>query len=317
MILSASLVVGLATVAIDRAAANEFKIANVDLVELAFPAADPASDAALTAPASAAADLSRRLGSPALYGEIGWTVVGSRLVSLNSEVTDRPIVITEVVVSNASQSVGARIRAADVGLVLEDASLEPVDRFEFIDDRRVFSLGPRESLLVILVFKPDLEEDPDLASLTLSVAEPGRVPLLLPIVGDAPEQNFPLAGSIDGGAPPAISVAQGSGFETTVTPARVSVDVNAGQYRAPVGKQIVSIEAFVDEVQGADQRPYLDASYWRLIVGDEEIAPLRVMSSSGDRVTLSFVASTGPARTTLVGAADTFSPTEFDVSLAE
>ena len=206
MILSASLVVGLATVAIDRAAANEFKIANVDLVELALPAADPASDAALTAPASAAADLNRRLGSPALYGEIGWTVVGSRLVSRNSEVTDRPIVITEVVVSNASQSVGARIRAADVGLVLEDASLEPVDRFEFIDDRRVFSLSPRESLLVILVFKPDLEEDPDLASLTLSVAEPGRVPLLLPIVGDAPEQNFPLAGSIDDGAPPALSL---------------------------------------------------------------------------------------------------------------
>lgn len=313
-VLSACLVVALATVAIERAAANEFKIANVDLVELAGPAGGPTGTTESPTPsASAAADLSRRLGSPVRYGATGWTVVNSRLISANSDLTDRPIVVTEVVVTNTHLTAATRVRAADVRLIFPDGSQQPVDRFEFIDDQRVFSLDPGESLLVILVFKPSIKTDPDLTQLTLSIGEEGRIPIQLPIVGEPEPVNFPRSGLING---PALSIPAPPGqvSATTIVPESVAAGLNADHYRASVGQQVILVEASVQSDDVASKQLYLDPSFWSMVVGGKSVAPLQVATPAIDRVALTFAVDVGPAEMALVGGANTGVPVEYGIS---
>lgn len=307
---------GLASVAIDHAAANQFKIANVNLADLAGPAAAPPdTDRRSASPIDPAA-----LRSPAVqYGAIEWALISSRLIPGVDSPTGKPIVVAEMAVTNTSQDAATRVRSSDVTLVWPDGLGQEVDRFEFIDERKVFSLEPEESILVTLVFKPNVMADPDLVELTLEVGEPGRIPALLPLVGPAAPTDFPIVDVIDS-PPGALPAPAAAGDRPAIGLRRLVIDLNAGHYRAAVGQRILTIEASVGE-RPADgshgSNPAHDRSYWQLSAGGRAIGPLRVEPLDDQGVALFFVLENGADDLVLSGDANGHDPVRVAVTLPE
>ncbi len=319
-ILSFCLVVGLSVVAIDRVAANDFRIANVDLIELTGPATslsgEAESDLAPTQPLPA-------VDGPAVrYAGTSWLVTSSRLIPRAEQETGRPIVVAEVLVRNISGRVTTRTRAADVTLLWPDGYREPADRFEFTDNARLLVLEPGAAEVVTLVFKPSIGQDPDLSDLVIEVGESGRVPAVIPLVGSAPEPNYPLIGSI---GPPAGSADRPSGA-LPVTFDRVVVDVDAGPYRAATGQHLVVVDVTVD-VEGAAELDLWDrvtdrsdSGYWSLDVDGQSIEPDRIETDPAQRrsprsATLIFVVDDSVTEAVLVANADGDEPIRFDLGL--
>ena len=318
MLLSACLMVGLATIAIDHAAANEFKIANVDLVDLAGPTVVPNSgedESGPTVPIDL--NLDSRLDAPVIYAATGWSVLGSRLIERADDITSRPIVVAEVLVTNTGTDVTARVRSSDVRLVWPDGHRETVDRFEFIDDDQIFSLEPGEALFVTLVFKPNLLENPDLAELALEIGERGRIPATLPLVGPAPDADYPRFGSFDG---PAMVVPATTTIPDPIvlTPVLAAIDLNAGHYRAAVGQRVALIEVSVDGGAGVNwSGPHTEPAFWQLAIGEQTIAPLRVTTPADDTLNVLFVIDAGATEMVLTGGATTADPVSYVIPVPE
>ncbi len=313
MVLTAVLMVGLATVAIDHAAANQFKIANVDLARLAGPAAVPAEG---DGPVPFDLRLIEASGPAVTYGATEWTVTSSRLIASAENASNRPIVVAEVVVGNTSETAATRVRSSDVALVGPEGERVEVDRFEFIDDRRVFSLDPGESLVVTLVFKPNTKTEPDLTELTLTIGEPGRVPAELPLHGSvvAPYPISPVTLSV--ADQPIAVIAGGPGVRpggpneaggVRIVAERLTLGLDAGHYRAALGQRVLSIDASVEGMVESFDRTdatstYLDPSYWKLNADGRPVEPLRVTPTVGG-FTLIFAIADGSTSVVLQSGA--------------
>lgn len=327
---TACLLVALMLVAIERVAANDFRIASVDLVDLATTAGPGADDTIGLDKVTDETDLADsyvgQSGPPVPYGGTAWSVVGSRLIPRTEEVGSRPIVVVDAVVSNTTAAT-IRTKTSDVAMLWPDGRRDQVDRFEFVDDSAVVTLEPGESSLVTLVFKPLVVVDPILEELQLEVGEPGRVPARLPLLGPAPVQRYPAPAAIDG---PAAVMADpiDMGRQLAINPVTASVALDAGPYRVAIGSRLAIVEVAVERgavligpVADTESAAPLDADtsilqpeFWQLRNTDHELHPMRVIDN-GESVSLVFVVDERADNMVLVVAANGSQARTFAVEL--
>jgi hypothetical protein len=300
-VLTTCLVVGFATVGASSASGDPF-----ELVDVTIGSSPPPAGAAVTeANLPAAADLYPSV----IYGGLTWAVLESRLVPRAVTVSNKPIVIVEAVVANTTSDTTLRVRDSDVAIVWPDGRRDEVTRFEQLPGLTSFSLAPGETQDLTLVFKPQINLDPELASLVLEIAEPGRISAFLPLVGLAELSPSPVVVSLDQPST-VIGDKPDGGAQFIVAPQRATLDVNAGPYRAAVGERLVVVETSVLRAAAVPDAAYLDPGFWQLQDGLEVLHPVRVArsdtpSANEDLITVLFVASEELSETTLTVAAGT------------
>lgn len=316
-ILSFCLVVGLLSAAIERVAANDFRIANVDLIDLAGPATTSPGDGVDRELAGVAAEQIPVVDWPSVrYAGTSWSITGARLIPRAEQETGRPIVVVEVVVRNVTGDTATRSRIADISLVWPNGDREPADRFEFADDPDVLTLAPGAVEVVTLVFKPSVEQDPELGSLVVEVGETGRVPARIPLIGPVPDPVYPAVGTIDG-----------PDDDPSIRIDRVIVDVDAGPYRAALGRRLVIIDVEVAADVGLNLLERIadrdEGGHWAIEVDGESSGPERIEVDPVDpddpetsrSVTIIFVVDDGATEAVLVSGADRREPIRFELDL--
>ena len=180
-----------------------------------------------------------------VYGGLTWSVLEARQVFRENTAEGRPIVIVETVVANAADGVVQRVRDSDLAIVWPDGRRDEVHRFEQLRGVTSFSLTPGEVRELTLVFKPRTNNDPDLTTLTFEIAEAGREPAVLPLIGPAQPPRHPR--EITFSEPPtAVTVTPDHPGGLMVGPRWAVLDVNAGPYRAAAGEQLVLVDVLVE-----------------------------------------------------------------------
>ncbi|MEM7325279.1 MAG: hypothetical protein AAF531_19475 [Actinomycetota bacterium] len=286
-VLTSYLVLGFVAVGASSASGDPFTLVNVTVPGSAPPVAGP-TVAAPVLPAAAEQ-------YPSLvYGGVTWSILESRLVSGSVTESNRPIVVVEAVVVNTTTDVTLRVRDSDVALVWPGGRREQVTRFEQLSGATSFSLDPGQPRDLTLVFKPQVNIDPDLAVLALEIAEPGRIPGHLPLLGPADPVPYPQSATIEQTV--AAESRLGRMPSLMASPLRAVLDINAGPYRAANGQRLVLVDLAIRRPDGAAEptspADHLAREYWRLTIDGRTIAPSRVVQSDGsavDRETVSLL----------------------------
>lgn len=299
--LTSCLVIGFVTVGASSASGDPF-----ELVEATVGSAPPPLGPVVAEPTvPAAADLHPSV----VYGGLTWSVVESRLISRAVTVSNEPIVVIEAVVANTTTDATLRVRDSDLAIVWPDGRRDEVTRFEQMPGLTSFSLDPGQTQDLTLVFKPQIKIDPELALLTLEIAEPGRITASLPLLGPVEPSPFPVVVTLDQ-QPTIISNPADRTTRLIVAPGRATLDINAGPYRAAIGRRVVSVEVSVQRAAAIPDAAYLSADFWQLDDGSETLAPVRVTRSESpaaneDLVSVLFVVDDELTSATLTVAAET------------
>ncbi len=288
-----------------------------DRLRVRIEAEGPQTVAATTAPRRSEAERYRSIE----YGGTVWSVTKARLAPRSDDRLSYPVVAIEALVTNTTADTVLRVRRSDISMVWPDGRRDVADRFDDAEDRSVVAIQPGDTASLTVVFEPMVIVDPVLAELTLEIAEPGRTPASMPMVGPVPESAYPILGSIDG-EPARWNDETGFGPPLVIEPDSVAVDVNAGAYRAAAGHRLVLIEATVNRSDPSPDAGWLSPGFWRLELGEESLAPARVQlaeaSTDGStRVSLLFIVGESEADMTLAVGARSLDPARFAVALGE
>lgn len=298
--ISTTLLVGLLTIGVESAAGDQFDVVGVAAADTLSPIASPSEQY-----------------PSVLYGGMVWSITEARLVPRTTDAFSRPLVVTELLATNITDT-ELRVRKGDLSIRLADGSLHPAKRLERTASSTRFSVDPGKTKAITVVFELVTNRDPNPQELELQVAEPGRIPALLPLVGQPAEPQYPLVADIQG-EPAAITDPDNPSRQLIIDPSTASIDVDAGPYRAAIGERLSVIEVSVQRAAANDGAAYLNPEFWRLDVGTERLTPIRVImvdhpEANTDDVRLLFVFVAGPTEMTLTAAANTDSPAAYSIT---
>ena len=307
LVTTTALLVGLMTVGVNSAAGNDYEIVAIEQV-----------DSIGSAPVQPADQF-----PSVLHAGVVWSLAEARLIPRSEGQFSKPIVVAEVFAANVTEDTPLRVRHSDLFLADPDGRLHPSDRFENTptESRSRVVVEPGQTIQATVVFKPGIFYDPDLDEMALHIAEPKREPAVLPLVGPAPSDPYPLEGTIDA-EPTVVPDPDRSDRQLVVTPQSAEIDLNYGAYRAPVGQRLNVIEVSVQRASSDDDAGFFDPDFWQLDVGDQQLQPIRVSKSDSpaaneDEVTLLFVFTAGPTDMTLTAGANGTAPAAFAMSVPD
>ncbi len=299
--ISTTLLVAILTVWVESAAGEPFEVVGV---------VDAATMPAAPSPSEQYPSV--------VYGGMVWSLTEARLIPRTEDAFSRPFVVTELLATNITQGTELRVRKGDLAIVLADGSLHPAQRLERTASSIRFAVRPGRTTAVTAVFELQTNRDPNPAALQLQIAEPGRIPALLPLVGRPDEPMYPLDADIEG-EPATITDPDDPSRRMIIDPDAASIDIDAGPYRAAIGERLSVIEVSVQRAASNDDAAYLDEEFWRLDVGAERLIPIRVVkvgqpAANTDEVKLLFVFVAGPTEMSLTAAANTDSPVAYSIT---
>lgn len=253
-----------------------------------------------------------------VYSGMVWSLTEARLVPRTEDAFSRPLVVTELLATNITEGTELRVRKGDIAVVLRDGSLHPAQRLERTASSIRFAVSPGRTKAVTAVFELQTNRDPNPADLQLQIAEPGRIPALLPLVGRPDEPMYPLDADIEG-EPTTIADPDDPSRRLIIDPNSASIDIESGPYRAAIGERLSVIEVSVQRAAVNEDAAYLSPEFWRLDVGVERLTPIRVVKTgqpvaNTDEVKLLFVFVAGPTEMTLTAAANTDSPVAYSIA---
>lgn len=277
LVVTTTLLVGLLTIGVERAAGDPYQVLDVQLVptEVTSPEGDPV------------------VYPSVLYGGLEWAMVESRVVPRSDELFSRPVVVVEVLVRNTTESTPLRVRDSDLSVIFQgDGSRHETDRFEGTDNGSRFVVEPGQIVSVALVFKLKLGFDPQLDQLELEISEPQRIPARLPLSGAIPQSAYPIEVEI-GNEQAMVADPNDQDRNLIIAPQKASIDINEGPYRAAVGENLTIFEVSVQRTS-SEGAAFYEETFWELEVGDERLSPVRVSktgqpAANEDEVTLLFV----------------------------
>lgn len=299
--ISTTLLVGLLTVGVESAAGEPFEVVGV-------------VDAA---PLPASSSPSEQYPS-VVYAGMVWSLTESRVIPRTADAFSRPWIVIELLATNITEDADLRVRESDLSIVMNDGSLHPTERLERTASSSRFSVSPGKTKAVTAVFELRTNRDPNPADLQLQIAEPGRIPAFLPLVGEPDEPMYPVEADIED-EPFTITDPDDPSRQLILAPSSAAVDVEEGPYRAAIGERLSVIEVSVQRAAGNDDAAYLYPDFWRLDVGTERLTPIRVVNvgqpeANTDEVKLLFVFVAGPSDMTLTAAANTDNPVAYAIT---
>lgn len=209
----------------------------------------------------------------ALYGGLTWSVVDTRITPAEG-LLGRARVELDLAVTNILNLTDVRVSDAMLALV-SDAGETATDT-SFQNQGTRLSIGPGDTADVTVAFVVGFHPDPDPATLSLRVAEPGRLPLLIPLGGqDASPTEQPFFAAVDT-VGRALVDPDDPARRIVIAPIGARVDVNAGPLRAPDGQRLVVVKLDLQRAVRNDAAPYLTAPWWTLDTSVGPVPPLLV-----------------------------------------
>ncbi len=278
LVTTTALLVGLLTVGIESAAGNPYEVVSVEPADVETVAAE--TDQRPTV----------------VHSGMQWSVSEVRIVPRTDDIYSRPILILEAVLVNTTDT-ALRVRESDMSIVDFEGQEHDVDRFDTGKILSSFQVEPGEAVSTTIVFKLRMNENPDLEDLVLQIAEPGRIPALLPLVGSAIESGYPVEGTISSEAS-VIDDPDDEDQSLVLRPQSASVDIDHGPYRAAIDEQLTIIEVHVQRASATPDSGFFQSDFWQLSVDGKELHPVRVEKSdvvavNEDEVTLLFILAPG------------------------
>jgi len=291
LVVTTTLLVGLLTVGVERAAGDPYEVLDVQLLPSAVSV--PERESAVY--------------PSVLYGGLEWALVETRIVPKTDDLFSRPVAVVEVLVRNTTETTPLRVRDSDLALIWQvDQSRHETDRFEGTDNSSRFVVEPGRVVSVTTVFKLSLSDDPEVSQLQLEISEAGRIPARLPLSGIVDESPYPVEASI-GTEQAIIADPSAEDRNLIIAPQEARIDINEGPYRAALDEKLTIIEVSVQRT-ASEGAAFYEESFWELEVGDRRLTPVRVTKSgqpaaNEDEVTLLFVITspTAPAEGVLSG----------------
>lgn len=299
--ISTTLLIGLLTVGVESAAGEQFEVVGV-------------VDAA---PLPAASSPSEQYPS-VVYAGMVWSLTESRVIPRTEDAFSRPWIVVELLATNIADDGELRVREGDLSIVMDDGSNHPTERLERTASSSRFSVSPGKTKAVTAVFELRTNRDPNPADLQLQIAEPGRIPAFLPLVGEPDEPMYPVEADISD-EPATITDPDDPSRQLILVPDSASVDIETGPYRAAMGERLSVIEVSVQRAAVDNDAAYLHPEFWRLDVGTERLTPIRVVrvgqsAVNTDGIKLLFVFVAGPTEMTLTAAANTDNPVAYAIT---
>lgn len=253
LVTTTALLVGLFTVGIESAAGNPYEVVSVE----------PADVQAVTEDAAQSPSV--------LHSGMEWSVAEVRVVPRTTEFGSRPILVLEASALNTTDT-PLRVRESDLTIVDFEGVSHEVDRFDTGKILSSFQVEPGEAVTTTMVFKLKMIDNPAPEDLVLQIAEPGRVPALLPLVGPPIENGYPVEGSISSEAS-VIEDPDDEDQSLVLRPQSATVDIDHGPYRAAIDEQLTIIEVHVQRAAATSESGFFQSDFWELTVGDRVIAP--------------------------------------------
>lgn len=304
------LIVGFVTVGATSASGDPFEI--VDVVAQTGP--DPEGPEAFQPSVNSIADQHPSV----TYGGLAWSILESRLIHKSETTTGKPIVVVEAVVANTTRDRTVRVRDSDVAIAWPDGRKDEVSRFEQLRGVSSFALEAGQSQDLTLVFKPQINFDPDITELVLEIAEPGRISAVLPLIGEPEPSPYPIPGVLGSG----VSIVADPDHpenELIIAPLTADLDIDAGPYRAALGHQLAVVAVSVQRTTVSPNAAFLKPDFWQLWINGEPLHPDRVIitgtpSANEDELTLLFVIGDEVTDMILTVAADTAQSAEYPIT---
>ena len=249
----------------------------------------------------------------AVYAGAAWSIDDARSAHVDG-LLERSMIEVDVTVVNTLDATQVRIPDSVVSLATADESLADgaIGEARFVDAGARLTLDPGEQIQVTIDFEVGFTQAPDLADFALRIAEPNRVPVTIPLVGDPGDSSTTVFAAVDTTAR-STTDPDDAARQIVIAPIAASVDVNAGPYRAAVGEELAIVQVAVQRAEAGADNGYLQLDYWTLEADGQPVAPILVapalaVESNEDEVTLVFAFPEGADQLVLVaggGAGDT------------
>jgi len=167
-----------------------------------------------------------------------------RTFLLEEQLTGPRHLFLSLTIDNTSDTDVANWTPTPFALRLGDTSVDPP---QVLEGRPNIGLTQRRSTAMVLAFA--VPDDIDFADALLEVAQPDRIPLSLPLVGELPEPGYPVAVDVSGEGPAqSIGVGCRQSLDVELLSGSTTIDLLGADYpteygarRARVGERFLTV----------------------------------------------------------------------------
>jgi hypothetical protein len=249
-------------------------------------------------------NVSKGNGPSELYAGLLWTVTGTRVTPADGFM-GRATVEVDLQIANTLQVTGLRTSVRTLTLVSADGNTVTTSEFADIGPRLSFEPGETKSATVS--FEVGFASNPDLANLTLRIAEPSRTPALIPLGGTPQTPTQPIVVAVDTTVKTPVTDPDRAGSKLVVTPDGAVIDVNAGPYRALEGQRLAVVKVALQRTEATTESSFLTPGFWSLDTSAGSMTPVLVakgqaVAANADEITLVFAFPADAQNLTLVAA---------------